>query len=137
MVALVVAMPILGVSIGPQVLMLIPACVLLILLSISLSLVFAAVHVYFRDIRYLVNAALLVWFYLTPILYTPQLLRGAAGLFDFNPMTGVLLLFRTATVGADTDWKRPLIVSVVTILVCLVVALETYRRRDRLFADEL
>ena len=72
MVALVVAMPILGVAIGPQVLLLVPACVILVLISIALSLVLASLHVYFRDVRYLVSAALLVWFYLTPILYPPQ-----------------------------------------------------------------
>lgn len=137
MVALVVAMPILGVAIGPQVLLLVPACVILVLISIALSLVLASLHVYFRDVRYLVSAALLVWFYLTPILYPPQLLHGLANVLDFNPMTGVLLIFRTATVGPDSDWHRPLIVSLVTMVVCLALALEIYRRRDRLFADEL
>jgi ABC-type polysaccharide/polyol phosphate export permease len=124
-------------SFGPEILLLIPACMLLIAFSVALSLVMAALHAYFRDVRYLVAAALLVWFYATPVIYPPILLREYRDLIDFNPMTGVLDMFRLAVGQGDPTTGRAVIVTVVVTLVLLVIALEAYRRHDRLFVDTL
>ena len=138
LVALLVALPVLGVDVGWRLLLLIPAVVLLAALSAALSLCLAALHVYFRDVRFLVAASLLVWFYLTPIAYPRHLLGSRLGtLIDFNPMTGVVLLFHAATVGGDGPWRRALIVSVLATVLLTAVAVEVNRRHDRLFVDLL
>jgi lipopolysaccharide transport system permease protein len=119
-------------------LLLAPGVVLLVIFSAALSLCLAALHVYFRDVRFLVGAALLVWFYLTPIAYPRHLLGSRLGtLIDFNPMTGVVILFHLATVGGDGPWLRALIVSVLATAVLAAAAVEGNRRHDRLFVDLL
>src|SRR5438445_4201147 len=134
---LLVAMPIFGAAPGPSVLLLIPAGVLLVLLTGALALILAAAHVYFRDVRYLVQAALLVWFYATPVLYPAQLLSRYRPLLDINPLTGVIELFHAAALGWEPAMLAPVAVSVATLVVGLLVAAEVYRRYDRLFADRL
>jgi ABC-type polysaccharide/polyol phosphate export permease len=137
MVVLVVALPVLGEDLGLRLLLLVPACALLVAFVASTGLVLSALHVYFRDVRHLVSAGLLLWFYGTPIFYPPSLLGEARGLLDFNPATGIVSLFRLATIGSPDPWARAVIVSVATTVVLLFVALEIYRRHDRLFADRL
>jgi len=137
LVLMVAVMPAFGVVPGVGLLWLAPACLLLIGFTAALALVAAALHVYFRDVRYLVQAALLVWFYATPIVYPLRLARGLRPLLEANPMTGVLTLFRVATVGGEAHWLRSVIIAVAWTVALLVVATESYRRRDRVLVDLL
>lgn len=133
----VVAMPVLGVTLDAKILLLVPAALLLVLFTTGLSLVMAALHVHYHDVRHLVSASVLLWFYATPIFYPASLLKGYRGLLDFNPMTGVITLFHMATVGAGGPWHRSVTVSVFTTVALLVAAVEIYRRQDRLLVDKL
>lgn len=134
---MVAVMPVFGVTPSIEILWLVPACVLLVAFSAALALVAAALHVYFRDVRYLVQAGLLAWFYATPIIYPLHLTGGLRPLIEANPMTGVLALFRAATVGAEAHWLRTVLIAVVWTVGLLVVAAESYRRRDRVLVDLL
>jgi ABC-type polysaccharide/polyol phosphate export permease len=134
---MVAVMPVFGMVPGPRLLWLLPGCALLVAFTCAFSLVAAALHVYFRDVRYLVQAGLLAWFYATPVIYPLRLAKGLRPLLEVNPMTGVLALFRAATVGAESDWLRPVAISVAWTLGLVVVALEVYRRRDRVLVDLL
>lgn len=129
--------PVIGVDLGLRLLLLVPASVLLIAFTVALSLVLGALHVYFRDTRFVVQAALLVWLYVTPIVYPRSLLGGLAPWADLNPMTGIITLFHEA-IGATGDaLARPLLISLALTVVLLVVGLEAQRRYDRLFVDQL
>ena len=127
-----------GVHLGFPVLLLIPATLLVAVLAAGFSLVLAAMHVYFRDIRFIVNAALTVWIYLTPVIYQVNMLPHALRpLVRINPMTGVVELFRYATVGNVAGWTTSLISTGVWTVLLIVVALALHRRYDRVFADLL
>ena len=63
---------------------------------------------YFRDVKFMVQAVLLVWLYVTPIVYPPSALGRAAPWLDFNPLTGIVGLFQRATVGAPVPTGRAL-----------------------------
>ena len=136
LVALVLATPLLGGQLGLQMLLLVPAAALLVAFTVALSLVAAALHVYFRDVRFMIQAALLMWFYVTPIFYPLKAVGRLRPFINANPMTGVIDLFHLATVGAS-DWQGPLLVSGAVTVVLVAIAVETYRRHDRLFADLL
>ena len=65
---------------------------LLVLFSIGLGLICSLFNVYFRDIQYLVAVGLNVLFYMTPIVYTINLVEDNAPkpiqlLVRFNPLT--------------------------------------------------
>jgi lipopolysaccharide transport system permease protein len=116
---------------------LIPGIALLLLFVWSLAMVLAALHVYFRDVRFIVQAVLLLWFYVTPLAYPAKALGGLAKYLPYNPMTGILGLFHNAIGVHEPDFTKALIVSVATTVVLLVAAIEVYRRRDRVFVDLL
>ena len=50
------------------------------LLAAAFALVLSALHVYFRDVRFIVTAALTVWLYVTPVIFQvdqlPHFMRG-------------------------------------------------------------
>jgi ABC-type polysaccharide/polyol phosphate export permease len=133
---LIALLPLLGVGLGARLALLVPAMALLISFTTALSLVLSALYVYFRDVRFIVQASLLVWLYVTPIVYYQDQFDDH-GLLDFNPMTGVVEVFRLATVGGDGDWIRAVTVTAVATAILAVVGFEAHRRHDRLFVDQL
>ena len=134
---LLVLAPIIHADIGWHLLMLLPACALLIAFTLAASLVLAALHVYFRDVKFIVQAALLVWMYVTPVVYPRRILGNLARLVDLNPMTGIVGLFHSAIgQGGDTT-VFALAVSVIVTAALLVIGLAAHRHYDRLFVDQL
>lgn len=126
-------------DVTPEVrLLLLPVAVMLLYaFTNALVLVLAALHVYFRDVRFMVQAALLVWFWGTPIAYPQSFVGDLAPWLSLNPLTGVFALFRIAINGADYPWKGSVAVAVGMTLGLLAIAIEVHRRRDRLFIDLL
>lgn len=137
MVVLVVALPFVGGSIGIRILLLLPACVLLFTLTSSLGLVLSALNVYFRDVRFIISAGLLIWMYCTPIIYQRSAVGSLGPWLDLNPLTGVVVLFHIAAVGEQEPWTRAVAVSVSMTLALVVASTEIHRRHDRLFVDLL
>lgn len=129
--------PVLRGHVGIETLWILPGLLLLVAFTVSLTMVLSALHVYFRDVRYIVQAALLVWFYVTPVMYPASALGGLRRFIDLNPMTGVVAFWHAAVVDVSGPWLRPVVTSVLVTLALVVAAVETYRRRDRLFVDEL
>jgi ABC-type polysaccharide/polyol phosphate export permease len=136
MVILVVAVPVFGSSLSPDLLLLLPASALLVGLTTAITLVLSALHVYFRDVRFLVQATLVLLFYVTPVMYSADDLHALGRWIDFNPLTGAITLFQRA-VGEGTVHPRALIVSVAFTAGASLLACAVHRRRDRLFVDLL
>lgn len=140
MILLLIAAPLLGADFGVRTLLLVPGCILLMALTTSITLVTSAAQVYFRDVRFIVNAGLLVWLYATPIMYPQSSVGGVGRFLDLNPMTGVVTLFHLAVLGTTESggsWHKPVAISVAITLVLLVIGVEAQRRHDRVFVDLL
>jgi ABC-type polysaccharide/polyol phosphate export permease len=118
-------------------LLLVPATVVLMALTCALSLLLSVLDVYFRDMKYLVQAVLIPLFYLTPVFYPLGALKQLQRFIVTNPMTGVVELFRAATVGADKGWVGSLWWTAAWTAVTLVAALRLHMRYDRVLSDLL
>jgi ABC-type polysaccharide/polyol phosphate export permease len=82
LVLLVIAVPIaLAVrdSLDPALLLLVPIVVCLYAFALGLGLIVSVAHAYFRDVQPVLGAALLPWFFVTPIFFRIQDLPGLAG----------------------------------------------------------
>ena len=126
-----------GVPLSPRLLLLVPACALLVLLGLAFALVLSALYVYFRDIRFAVQASIIAWFYATPIIYPISRTGFAEPFIHANPMTGVVELFHEATVGAGGSVVIPLIWTVAWTSLLLAWGLLLHRKHDRVFSDLL
>lgn len=144
----------------PQVqdLLLVPLAILaLVLFATALGFLLAAANVFLRDVQYLVEVALLLWFWMTPIVYdwtkvhTTLVGDGLDWLFQLymaNPMANVVLAFQRALwPGGQTEAGTPFVYDgdlagrlVVVSLVSLVLlwfAQRVFTRAQGNFAQEL
>jgi len=127
-----------GVSLSADILLLVPATVLMTALTVVFALLTSAMHVYFRDVRYIIVAAVTAWFYVTPVIYPLDLASGGLqAIIRLNPVTGVVELFRAATVGADDGWVLTVGITCVWVAVIGAIAVALQHRFDRVFSDLL
>jgi ABC-type polysaccharide/polyol phosphate export permease len=120
-----------------RILLIVPAIAVLVLLSTAAALLLSALHVYFRDMKYLVAAALLPWFYLTPVFYPLDRIGALRGVVEANPVSGAVELLRAATVGADHGWSVSLWWTAGWTVALFVLAAIVHRRHDRVMSDLL
>lgn len=135
-VVVLAILPGFGVGFGLRDLLIIPGALLLILLALGFALIFSALHVFFRDIRYLVTAALTVWFYATPVIYaatSPQVHKFRTVL-TLNPVTGAVDMFRAATVGGGA-LLAPVTATIVWTAALLLIGFALQSRFNRAFTD--
>jgi lipopolysaccharide transport system permease protein len=62
--------------------------------SFGTGLLLSALNVYFRDIEHFMSIALMVWFYMTPIIYPIATAKQYAHIVKLNPMTEMANSFR-------------------------------------------
>jgi ABC-2 type transport system permease protein len=153
-VVLVAFMVIIGYPfVGPG-LLLVPAALLVLLLFVgALGLATAALNVRYRDTGHLIELAVLAWFWSTPIVYpaTQVAELGTLGfrLYLLNPVTNVVLAFQRGLYGgnaANVDrlptsdlswyWARLGIVGAGS-LILLLLTWRLFFRMSGDFAEEL
>jgi ABC-2 type transport system permease protein len=89
----------------------------LLVLTVALSLWFSAVNVRYRDVGHLLNIGLVVWFWVTPIVYASYQAQRLAGdvhwfgvprfaLYLLNPMTPIVEGFHRALYGVVRPLAR-------------------------------
>jgi len=91
----------------------------LFILASGLGFFAAALRVFYRDLEQLLPTLLLFLFFLTPILYAPQMLpESLQQVWTFNPLAGLMndlresLLEGMAVPGRSTLWILPVAVGV-------------------------
>ena len=100
----------------PDLLYVFPALLLVLLFGTALALLLSAFNVYLRDIQYLVDVAVLMLFWASPIVYSFGMVSGSSvggtwveQLYLLNPITVAVLAFQRAlwlhgpSVGAQFD----------------------------------
>jgi ABC-2 type transport system permease protein len=146
---------------GPQLLLLIPAVGVLLLFSVGMSMLVAALTVRYRDVQHLLEVALLAWFWLNPVIYGTYLVRerlaphGLFWAYWLNPLAAVIAVFqraiyRTPVVSIPGAGAKQLLaykgysgyfialgISGAVSLVTFVAGLAVFRRLRGDFAEDL
>jgi ABC-type polysaccharide/polyol phosphate export permease len=128
---------VMGVHLGPAMLLLVPATLTVTMLSCAFALLLAGLQVYFRDVKHIVAAINLPWFWGSGIIYPLAALGRIRHIVEANPVVGAIQLFR-ASFGASADhWQRTLWYTYGWMVALIVAAAFVYRRYDRVFTDLL
>lgn len=122
----------------PALYLLLPAFAFELLLLAGPVLALAALHVFFRDLSQVLGPALMVVFYLTPIVYPESMMpdRMRAWLLA-NPVRSLVGLFRAALFGAPPPPPASLVVWGAASAVLAFAGLGFFRRSRRTFSDLL
>ena len=126
-----------GAPLGLDLLLMIPAAILVVLLAVGFSLILAALHVYFRDMKFIVAAVTIPWFWGSAIFYPITIFKSLRQWMELNPAVGMLQVFRASIGAAPDGWERSAIISIVWAVVLVAAAFPLYRRYDRVFVDLL
>ncbi|MEZ5427613.1 MAG: ABC transporter permease [Pyrinomonadaceae bacterium] len=109
----------------------------LLMITVSVSLLLAAVNVRFRDVKFILPFFLQVWLFISPVFYpTDWIPEKWRYVFALNPLTGCLDGFRHILFGTALD-SVSFIISVSVAVVLLIFALTVFRRMEDDFADLL
>jgi ABC-type polysaccharide/polyol phosphate export permease len=127
------------------VLLSIPVAAGIVVLASGMALAVASANVVFRDVEHLVQAVLLPWFFLTPILYRLEDLPGGVQRYDWvvtilrwvNPLTPPLYALRDPLFYGVVPNVWDVVYLVVEVLVALAVGAWVFRRVDDRIAVEL
>lgn len=113
---------------------------LLLLLGFTtgLSLFTSALNVRYRDVSFFVQALLIVWFYLTPIVYSIYFVpRAYIWLWRLNPMTSVVQFFQHAFVNFPAPGPAMITVNTFVTLSILVLGVWLFQKESKYFDDWL
>jgi ABC-type polysaccharide/polyol phosphate export permease len=100
------------------------AFLLLFLFTLGIGLITSIATVYFRDLQYVILIIMQALFFLTPILYKPESLKGkVAWLITLNPVVPFIDLFRTPLYLGSLPSQSTIILSVLFSLVSITVGL--------------
>jgi lipopolysaccharide transport system permease protein len=125
-----------GIAPGPWALMTPVFFGLLMLFTVGFTLATSAINVFYRDVNPVVQIALQLWLYLTPVAYSlSRVSPRYRWLFVLNPLTAIVEGFRSSLVfSRPPDWSV-VAVSAGLTLVVFAGAFVMFKRMDRYFAD--
>lgn len=113
------------------------AIIFLLIFVSGLSLFTSALDVFYRDIAFIVQAVILIWFYATPIIYPLEAMPDKIRfLFYLNPLSGIFSLFRRPLVGFQLPFQI-LISQFLFIILIAILGLRFFNRKEKYFADWL
>lgn len=101
------------------------------------GLLVSAANVYFRDVQHFISIFLMIWLYLTPIIYPISIARKYAKIVKLNPMTEGVNCFRAVLYYGRFPTAVDMGYFTAFSLVMLVVGWSVFSHFQSGFAEEL
>lgn len=122
-------------SVSLNILYFIPLFLVQVILMSGLALFISASNLFYRDVQYVTNLMLLMWMYLTPVVYPMSLVpNNFLWIYKLNPMVGIIEGYRSAVFNTAFDWGTILLSLIVSILV-FMLGFRLFKKSERVFAD--
>lgn len=107
--------------ISPIIFLMIPAYILLTIFNLGISLIVSIFTIYFRDLQWLINIIMQTLFFLTPVLYKPEKLKGLAGQFiEYNPLSYFIFLTNNISAYEVPDARLWFISTLISFVIFIV-----------------
>lgn len=123
LISLVVLVPVYiaaGLPLSLKILWVLPALLLLLILTTGTGLILSCCNVFFRDVEYIWRVIVMLIMYLSAIFYYPEVILQSdlAFLLKLNPVYGIITLVRCGIFGTEvTTWMLiyPTVVSIIVL----------------------
>ena len=118
-------------------LLLVPVYTLLVLIAaFAFGLWSSAISVKYRDVRNLVPFLLQFWMYMSPVIYSAELIPPKwIWLYNLNPMNPIIYGVRHSLIGSPIEMGVTSWISISSIFVILIGGLYYFRHVENEFAD--
>lgn len=109
---------------------------------LGMALMIGAANVFFRDTEHVLSVVMLAWFFLSPVIYGPELVmtsfpRWVHILFFLNPMSGILTAYRGALLSQQAAGFGLVALSFGVAWAIFLIGLGVFRAVEPRFGDEL
>ena len=105
--------------------------------TLSVAMVLAMGNLFYRDIKYLFELIVMVWMFVSAVLYPVHQVGGTMGtLMALNPMTPILEAYRDVLLRGRMPDTAFLVTTAVSAL-CLIVAWVIFHRAEYQFAENV
>jgi len=113
-----------------------PIFLLQFFFTYSLALLLSAMNLFFRDVQYLFDLILTLWFYLTPVLYAVEFFpERYRFIFKLNPMSVFINAYRQVLLGGSWPSWSSLAIGLGVSLIVYLIAHGIFKKLEGTFAD--
>lgn len=117
---------------GAVALLAIPALVVVVINGALASLTIGIVSARFRDVPPLISSVIQIVFFLTPIFWKPEMLKGREYVIDLNPFFHLLEIVRAPLLGSMPSAKSYFAVLLITVINIAITGVFFSRFRSRI-----
>ncbi|MCX8074989.1 MAG: ABC transporter permease [Clostridia bacterium] len=106
--------------------------------SLACIMILSAINVYARDVQYIMNVILMVWFYITPVLYSTDMVPERYRFFyNLNPMVKLIDSYRDILYSKTMPNLKWLGLILLASTILLYVSYLIFQKLQRRFAEEV
>lgn len=108
------------------------------IISLSIIFILSGVEIYVKDIEYIVNFVIMMLFYLTPILYSIDMIPAKLQwIIKLNPMSHLINAYRDIFLYHNIPNMKNLSILLAIGLVLLVITYKLFKKMEKGFAEEV
>lgn len=112
-----------------------PIFLIQLILMVGLALFISSANLFYRDVQFVTNLLLLMWMYLTPVVYPITLVPdNFLWIYKLNPMVGIIESYRSAIFNTPFDLGIILLSTIVSVLI-FIFGFWMFKKTERVFAD--
>jgi len=117
-------------------LMFIPIFIIQFVFMYALGLLLASLNLFYRDVKFLFNLILTLWFYLTPVIYATEFFpEQYRWIFKINPMSVFINAYRQVLLtGSMPNWAS-LSIGVGISVILFILSYVLFKKLEGSFAD--
>lgn len=119
----------------PGLLLVIPSLIITFLSFSGLGLIFSAINVKYRDVRYALPFFIQLLIFVTPVIYPTSILGNYQWLWYLNPMSGVIETMRIGLLGTGTINWGLFASSIFLSIILFFFGTVYFKRAEKDFAD--
>lgn len=106
------------------------------ILTIGIGLMLSAFNLFYRDIQYLINLVLMLWMYLSPVIYPVEFVPEKFRLiFKINPMSVLINAYRQGILARKPPLASHLLLALAVSLIVLSGGYLIFKKLEKGFAD--
>ena len=106
--------------------------------TVGLSLFLAAANLLYRDIQYLLGLVLMLWMYVTPVIYPSDIVPlNLRFIYQLNPMSVIINAYRQAILSGGIPNISSLLIGVFVSIITLLLGMQFFKNKEKIFADNI
>ena len=107
-----------------------------LMFTVGLSMLLAPANLYYRDVKYILDALIVVWMFVTPVVYPTRQLTGPLGvMLQLNPLAPIIDGYRAVLLRGELPSAIPFAGAAVVSFVIFAVGWVVFHRTEYALAE--